>query len=582
MKLMTRSPLLSIAAAAAALAGTTPLATSQVIVPGWGSPVFEENFDGPGIDQGVWQVADWVGANNNESQYYHPGQVSVWGGALHLRADRDPNWTHGREFNSGLVRTWEEWSYGRVEVRAKVPYGQGFWPAIWLLPRTASWPAGGELDIMEARGDLPWRISSAVHWGWDQASHQYVSQAYESGANFQAGYHTYTVEWDVGTVGFFVDGVEHMRVYEPAVGIPGTAKSIVLNLAVGGDYSGYPDWTTPFPAAFDIDYVRVWQRPDPTPPPSSLIRDPGFEDSDGALADWPQFGNTIGNVSSDWGTPLDGLRALKLYGQFSGELNYSGVLQNHSIRGGEELSVGAHALVRSDDSIAGTGNEALLKVEFYSEAGASYGSPAFLGESAVILADGASPEDTWIESQFVAIAPTNAVEARVTVLFKQPASSPGGAVFVDSVTLVTIGEIGRPFCSPAVPNSTGVGAAISAFGSELPDVNQAVLTASNLPSHAFGFFLVSTSQSYNPFAGGSSGTLCLGGSIGRYLAPGQILNSGVGGAFSLPLDLTAIVQPTGPVSAGPGDVWSFQAWFRDVGPAGATSNFTDGVAIQFR
>ena len=140
-------------------------AVGQVIVPGWGSPVFEENFDGTWIDQSVWQVADWAGTNNNESQYYHPNQVSVWGGALHLRADRDPNWSFGREFNSGLVRTWQEWSYGRVEVRAKVPFGQGFWPAIWLLPRSAPWPAGGEIDIMEARGDLPWRIEQRVALG---------------------------------------------------------------------------------------------------------------------------------------------------------------------------------------------------------------------------------------------------------------------------------------------------------------------------------------------------------------------------------------------------------------------------------
>lgn len=114
---MTRSSVRAITVLAGTLAASVSTATAQVIVPGWGSPVFEENFDGPGIDQGVWQVADWAGANNNESQYYHPGQVSVWGGALHLRADRDPNWTYGREFNSGLVRTWEEWSYGRVEVR---------------------------------------------------------------------------------------------------------------------------------------------------------------------------------------------------------------------------------------------------------------------------------------------------------------------------------------------------------------------------------------------------------------------------------------------------------------------------------
>lgn len=410
------------------------LTAGPVIAPGWGYPVFQDNFDAGTINQAVWQVADWAGSNNNELQYYHPNQVSVWGGSLHLRADRDPNWSFGREFNSGLVRTWQEWSYGRIEVRAKVPYGQGFWPAIWLLPRTASWPAGGEIDIMEARGDLPWRISSAVHWGWDVASHQYVSQAYESGANFQQGYHTYAVEWDIGTVGFFVDGVEHMRVYEPAVGIPGTPKSIVLNLAVGGDYPGPPGWNTPFPAGFEVDYVRVWQRSPPTPPPSSLVRDPGFEDAAGAMDQWQRFGNTINNVLSDWGTPLDGERSLKMFGQFNAQANYAGAFQNIPVRPGDRFTAGAHALTRSEDSIAGTGNTAIMKIEFYNQPGAAHGSAAFLGETEVVIADGASPQDTWSFTQLSGIAPPNAVEARLNFVFQQPASNPGGSVFVDSVT----------------------------------------------------------------------------------------------------------------------------------------------------
>lgn len=424
----------SLSASLAALA-VPQLSAGPVIAPGWGYPVFQDNFDGGSINEGVWQVANWAGSNNNESQYYYPGQVSVSGGGLHLRADRDPNWSFGREFNSGLVRTWQEWSHGRFEVRAKVPNGQGFWPAIWLLPRGAAWPAGGEIDIMEARGDLPWRISSAVHWGWDVANHQYVSQAYESGANFQQGFHDYAVEWEPGTVRFYVDGVQHYTLFEPAIGIPSTPKSIVLNLAVGGDYSGYPDWTTPFPAQFDIDYVRVWQRSEPIAPPTSLVLDPGFEDADGSMAEWSRFGNTIGNVTSDWGTPLDGVRSLKMYGQFNGEANASGAFQNFAIRGGDRLTAGAHALIRSEDSIVGTENSALLKIEFYSEAGAENGSAAFLGESSVVLADGASPEDTWTPAEVAAIAPDGAVEARVTVVFQQPASNPGGAVFVDSVTL---------------------------------------------------------------------------------------------------------------------------------------------------
>lgn len=426
-----------LAGAIAVALASTSLSAGPVIAPGWGYPVFQDNFDGGAVDPGVWEVANWAGANNGESQYYHPNQVSTWGGALHLRADRDPSWTYGREYNSGLVRTWQEWSYGRVEVRAKLPHGQGFWPAIWMLPRTAPWPSGGEIDIMEARGDLPWGVSSALHWGWDVNSHQHAAQWYESGANFQAGYHDYAVEWEIGTVRFYVDGVQHFTLFEPAVGIPGTAKSIVLNLAVGGNFSGYPDGTTPFPAALDIDYVRVWQRPDWVEPPTSLIRDPGFEDGDGAMAEWGRFGNEIDNVTSDWGTPLDGARSLKMFGQFNGQENYSGAIQNHAISGGERLTAGAHALTRSEDSIAGTANVAFLKIEFYSQAGAVYGSPFFLGETSVVIADAASPEDTWSYSELTAVAPGDAVEARVTLLFRQPAPNPGGAVFVDSVTLVS-------------------------------------------------------------------------------------------------------------------------------------------------
>ncbi len=430
---MNPKPMLVLSAASMLNAGQAM--AQVVIVPGWGAPVFEEQFEGGSVDAGRWQVADWPASNNGELQYYHPGQVSVSDGSLKLTANRDWNWTFGREWNSGNIRTWEEWSYGRVEVRARVPWGRGFWPAIWLLPRTAPWPAGGELDIMEARGDLPWRISSAVHWGWDVANHQYVSQAYESGANFQDGYHVYAMEWDVGTVGFFVDGVEHMRVYEPAVGIPGTPKSIVLNLAVGGNYPGYPDGSTPDTGVFEIDYVRVWQRPEYIAPPVSLIRDPGFEEGGGSLDEWERFGNANDNVISDWGTPLDGERSLKLFGQFDGQENFSGVLQNHAVTGGERFTAAAQALTRSEDSIAGTTNRAFLKVEFYSEAGAAYGSPAFLGEAQRMIASGFSPEDTWVPSELSGVVPGDAVEARVAIVFTQPASNPGGSVFVDSVTL---------------------------------------------------------------------------------------------------------------------------------------------------
>lgn len=405
-----------------------------VIVPGWGAPVFSDNFDGSSIDNSAWHVGNFANPHNNEQQYYHPDQVSVGNGGLHLEAERDNNWTYGRNFNSGQVRTTQEWSHGRFEVRARVPYGQGFWPAIWLLPGEAPWPTGGEIDIMEARGDLPYRVSSALHWGNDVNSRQYRSQTFESGANFTDSFHDFAVEWEVGTVRFYVDGVNHMTLFEPDVGIPATPKSLILNLAVGGDYPGSPDGSTPFPSTFDIDYARVWQRSANAPPPTSLLSDAGFEDNGGALDTWFTFGNSIGNVSSDYGTPLDGERSLKLYGQFNGETNYSGATQSVAITGGSEVSVSAQALIRSEDSILGTDNEALMKLEFYSLAGAAYDSEFFLGESEVTIADGASPQDVWSLFELAAVAPGDAVEARITFLFIQP-DNEGGAVFVDSATL---------------------------------------------------------------------------------------------------------------------------------------------------
>lgn len=152
------------------------------------------------------------------------------------------------------------------------------------------------------------------------------------------------------------------------------------------------------------------------------------------MAEWPTFGNVIDNVISDWGTPLDGQRSLKMFGQFNSEENYSGAFQNLAISGGERFTAGAHTLTRSEDSIAGTGNTAIMKVEFYSQAGAAYGSSFFAGEIEMVVADGSLPEDAWLYSELTGIAPGNAVEARVTLLFQQPASNPGGAVFIDSVT----------------------------------------------------------------------------------------------------------------------------------------------------
>ncbi len=140
------------------------------------------------------------------------------------------------------------------------------------------------------------------------------------------------------------------------------------------------------------------------------------------------------------------------------------------------------------------------------------------------------------------------------------------------------GDLGARYCSPGFPNSTGAPGSISAFGSPRRVDNNVTLTASGLPSNAFGFFLTSQTQGFTGGAGGGTGNLCLGGSIGRYVGAGQILNSGSTGAFSLPLDLAATPTPTGLISITAGETWNFQAWHRDALIGNPSPNLTDGLA----
>ncbi|MCP3916755.1 MAG: hypothetical protein GY711_14460 [bacterium] len=135
------------------------------------------------------------------------------------------------------------------------------------------------------------------------------------------------------------------------------------------------------------------------------------------------------------------------------------------------------------------------------------------------------------------------------------------------------GPIGTSYCGPAIPNSTGASATISATGSTVVPDNDVTLHAAGMPLNQFGYFLASQNQGMSsPPA--SAGVICLGANIGRFTA--VVPNTGSSGAFSVPIDLTAI--PVNPVQAVmPGESWNFQCWYRDA----PTNNFTDGLTILF-
>ncbi len=145
---------------------------------------------------------------------------------------------------------------------------------------------------------------------------------------------------------------------------------------------------------------------------------------------------------------------------------------------------------------------------------------------------------------------------------------------------VTGDDIGEGYCV-ANANATGVSAEIRAAGSTSVAANNVTLEASSIARFSFGFFITSLSQGFVTNPAGSAGNLCLTGAIGRYVGPGQIQNTGATGVFSLGLDLTAIPQPLGFVSAAAGETWNYQAWFRDTQGGQPVSNFSNGVSITY-
>lgn len=155
-----------------------------------------------------------------------------------------------------------------------------------------------------------------------------------------------------------------------------------------------------------------------------------------------------------------------------------------------------------------------------------------------------------------------------------------GDVVGEAVLRLRLDGFGENFCT-ANPNSTGAAAEISAVGSNFVSQNSVILTATNLPPLSFGYFIVSRMEGFVANPGGSLGNLCLGGDIGRFVAPGQVMNSGVGGEISLTLDLTQIPQPNGPEAVMPGESWSFQTWHRDTSGGQPASNFTNGLTLVF-
>jgi beta-glucanase (GH16 family) len=278
--------------------------------------VWNDEFNGNSIDSSKWNTAtDCSGGGNDEQQCYTDRDlnVSVSNGVLELTALRetftgpaeDGGWTTAtitQPYTSGKLTTFYkgDWKYGRFEIRAKLPSGQGTWPAFWMLPTYwvfGGWPASGEIDIMEAvnlstlsdewnavDGEIERRIYSTLHYGAEWPDNQYSAWYYKlpEGANPADDYHVYAIEWEDGEIRWYVDGIHYATQtsdgwysqYLDEAGnlITGAGSApfnqdfhLILNLAIGGSWAtnvnefGIDE--SIFPQTLSVDYVRVYNCP---------------------------------------------------------------------------------------------------------------------------------------------------------------------------------------------------------------------------------------------------------------------------------------------------------------------------------
>lgn len=242
--------------------------------------IWNDEFEEDELNRDKWNVeVRQPGATNQELQEYKnsPNNVYTENGALVLRALKTDRF--GKDhYTSGKVNTRNrcDFTYGKVVVCAKVPEGQGLWPAIWMMPteqgKYGQWPKCGEIDIMEILGHQPEVAHTTIHYGDPHAQQQGTIKLDEG--SFADGFHEYCLEWEPGEIRFYVDGNHTITCNDWFTASEGGDEKpfpapfdqefyIQLNLAVGGSWPGNPDETTDFEnAKFLIDYVRVYQKPE--------------------------------------------------------------------------------------------------------------------------------------------------------------------------------------------------------------------------------------------------------------------------------------------------------------------------------
>lgn len=228
--------------------------------------VWSDEFSGTTLDGITWnQEIGNNNGNNHELQYYTNSlnNTLVSDGNLIIEARKET--IGGFNYSSGRMTTQNKKSfkYGRIDIRAKLPVGKGLWPALWMLGTnisSVSWPACGEIDIMELVGTYPGRVYSTLHWKNTNGSHASYGLSYNlASGDFSQQFHVFTTIWTKDNIKSYVDDKLYFTITTSDMAAFNAEQFFIFNVAVGGDWPGSPDATTTFPQRMFVDYVRVFQ-----------------------------------------------------------------------------------------------------------------------------------------------------------------------------------------------------------------------------------------------------------------------------------------------------------------------------------
>ena len=238
--------------------------TIKIINVDYAALVWNDEFNAGSLNTADWNYEQGAtGWGNNELQNYTNSinNVHIDTGYLHITA-LNPS---GSSYTSGRITTQgkKEFTYLRVEIRARLPEDKGIWPALWMLGGNFSsvgWPKCGEIDIMELIGSAPSVVHGTVHWDANGYTSRTGSFALYGGT-FSSGFHVFSLIWTPNRLMWFVDNQQYFYLSRTEISaFPlNLPQFYIFNVAVGGNWPGNPDQTTTFPQHMIVDYIRVYQ-----------------------------------------------------------------------------------------------------------------------------------------------------------------------------------------------------------------------------------------------------------------------------------------------------------------------------------